>query len=178
MAGVIRDGEMQRGIRHALAASVIHHGLSRGGVEGRPFVWPARHVPMEARKLEAMAAGGNIHFGTLLAIPARVDITKLGLAADGPALEVARALQDYGAYVTHSHTQAPNDGEGWVQPCLQLFAEGVPEAGLRRLHGEVSKLAGYLEVVTNNTPGGIGGGGQPRRTPAPECQPVPAKPAP
>lgn len=170
MAGVIREGELQRGIRHALAASVIHQGLSRSGTGGHPFVWPARHVPMESRKLEAMSAAGNIHFGTLLAIPPDVDIAQLGLGTNGPAFEIARALQDYGAYVTHSYGRAPNDGQGWVQPHMQLFADGVPAQELRQLARDVSKLAGHLRIVTNNTPQSIGGGGQPRRAPAPGFQ--------
>lgn len=178
IAGVIRTGELQRGIRHALAASVIHHGVSRDGTDGRPFVWPARHVPMETRKREALSAAGNVHFGTLLAIPPEVDINSLGLAPDGPALELARALQDYGAYVTHSYNRAPNDGQGWTQPHLQLFAEGMSDAELRALHAEVSKLARHLRVVANNTPATPAGGGRPRRTPAPDFQPLPASPAP
>jgi hypothetical protein len=167
VAGVIREGELRHGIRHALAASVIHHGLSRAGSGGHPFVWPARHVPMEKRKIEAMADTGNVHFGTLLAIPPDVDITKLGYGTSGPAFEVARALQDYGAYVTHSYERAPNDGNGWTQPHLQLFAEGVSSAELRELYNVISKLAGHLRVVTNNTATTTGGGGAPRRAVAP-----------
>jgi FecR protein len=173
MAGVIREGELRSGIRHALAANVIHHGLSRSGNGVHPFIWPARHVPMETRKLELMSASGNVHFGTLLAIPPDVDIGKLGLGTSGPAFEVARALQDYGTYVTHSYERAPNDGKNWKQPHMQLFAEGVPDSELRELHGVVSRLAGHLRVVTNNRPDRIGGGGQPRRSAPNGLQPIP-----
>ena len=156
VAGVIREHELNSGIRHALAASVWHAGLSRNGPDGQPFVWPARHAPLETKLIAHMGATGNVHYGTLLAIPPDVDITQLGLGASGPAVELARALQNYGAYVTHSYGAAPAQGN-WVQPHLTFFADGVADEQLRSLLPQISKLAPYLKVVSNNsekTPGG------------------------
>jgi hypothetical protein len=166
MAGIIRDGEMRRGIPHVLAGAVIHPGLTRAGAGGATFVWPARHVPMDSRKLDAITNSGNIHFGTLLAIPPDVDVRRLGLGTNGPAFELARALQDYGVHVTHSFGPAPDDGQGWRQPHLQLFADGLSNDELRAVSRDVAGLAGLLRVVSNNGPRNIGGGGTPRR-PAP-----------
>ncbi len=162
VAGVIRDGELAGGIRHALAAMVLHTGLSRGGADGQPFVWPSRHMPVETKLIAHMAATGNVHFGTLLAIPAGVDIAKLGVGTSGPAFEVARALQDYGAYVTHSYAPAPTP-DGWVQPHFEFFADGVADEELRSLMPLISKLAPHLKVVANNSPENPGGGGKPRQ---------------
>ncbi len=173
MAGIIRDGELQRGIRHVLSAAVIHSGLTRAGSGGATFVWPARHSPMDSRRLDAITNTGNIHFGTLLAIPPDVDVANLGLGTNGPAFELARALQDFGAYVTHSFGPAPDDGQGWRQPHLQLFADGPTGDDLRAISRDAAKLAGLLRVVSVNGPRNIGGGGTPRRPAAPEFKPRP-----
>lgn len=159
LAGVIRAGELNSGIRHALAASVLHTGISRSGAGGQPFVWPARHSPLETKLIAHMSATGNVHFGTLLAIPPDVNLASLGLG--DPALELGRALQNYGAYVTHSYGPAPNQGN-WQQPQLTLFADAIPENELRALMPQISKLASLLRVVTNNTADSPGGGGNPR----------------
>lgn len=162
VAGIIRDGELTAGIKHVLAATVLHPGLSRGGADGQPYVWPSHHMPVEAKLIDHMAATGNVHFGTLLAIPPDVDITKLGVGTSGPAFEVARALQNYGAYVTHSYAPASAQGN-WVQPHIEFFADGVADDEMRSLLPLISKLAPHLKVVANNSPQTPGGGGKPRR---------------
>ncbi|MBM3889111.1 MAG: FecR domain-containing protein [Verrucomicrobia bacterium] len=151
VAGLMRAGELERGIPHALAAAALHAGLSRRGPDGQPFVWPARHMPIELKKIEMLGATGNVCYGTLLAIPRDVDISQLGVGNSGPAFKIARALQDYGAYVTHSYPAAPAQGD-WVQPHLQFFAELPEGADFQKLAAEVSKLARHLKVVTNNEP--------------------------
>jgi hypothetical protein len=143
VAGMIRAGELKAGIRHALSVAALHEGLNRN-----VLVAPARRMPLELAKLERMGAAGNVGFGTRLAIPREVDVTKLGLSE--PALAVARALQEYGAIVTHSHPSLPAGGAGdWKQPHLQLVADETMD-GLdwRQLAAEVSQLAATLKVVT------------------------------
>lgn len=147
VAGLIREGELQQGIDHALAATVLHAGLSR---DGGAFVWPARHTPIEEKMIARMGATGNVHYGTLLALPAELDLATLGVGTSGPAYEIAKALQRHGAYVTHSYGPAPNPG--WRQPHIQFYADGVADDTLRALGGEVAKLAPYLRVVANNQP--------------------------
>ena len=166
LAGVIRAGELARGTPHALAASALHTGLSRGP-DGGAHVWPSRHVPLENKLLARMGAEGNVRFGTLLALPPSVDLAALGVGTNGPAYELARALQDYGAYVTHSYGPAPADGAGgWVQPALQFFAESEDADALRALSAAAARIVPLLQVVANNAPGTPGGGGSPRRPPA------------
>lgn len=148
-AGVIRAGELQTGIRHALAASALHTALSRTPA---PAVWPARAAPMERKLIDHMAAGGNVHFGTRLALPADLDLRTLGVGTSGPAYEIALALQRYGVFVTHSYGPAPGAGSGgWVQPHLVLFAE-ASEPELRQLSATLSRLAGQLKIVETPVP--------------------------
>ena len=145
-AGVIRKGELQSGIPHALAASALHTALSR---HPAPAEWPALAAPMERKLLGHMAAEGNVRFGTRLALPAGLDLSTLGVGSSGPAYEIAVALQRYGLYVTHSYGPAPADGRGgWVQPHLILFAE-ASEPELRTLSQTVAALARHLKVVSN-----------------------------
>jgi hypothetical protein len=147
IAGIIRAGELEKGIRHALSLFALHAGLNRHAGNGQPFVWPARHMPIDLRKLEYMGTTGNVCYGTRLAIPRDVDLASLGVS--GAALEIARALQTYGAFVVHSYPTAPNDGQGWKQPHLQFCTDEPMESrDWERLRSEVSKVALKLKVVT------------------------------
>jgi hypothetical protein len=147
MAGVIRAGELERGIRHALCVSVLHAGLNRRGPNGGPFVSPARHMPIEEKKLAAMGDSGNIFYGTRLALPRDLDLKTLGVGESGPAFEIAKALRDYGAYVTHSIPTAPAM-EGWRQAHAQFLAELPTDTDWQKLDAEVSRIVRCLKVVT------------------------------
>ena len=165
LAGVIRAGELERGIPHALAASALHTGLSRAP-DGAVHVWPSRHLPLENKLLARLGAEGNVRYGTLLAIPGDVDLVTLGVGTNGPAFELARAMQAYGVYITHSYGPvAPGAAGGWVQPDLQFFAETDDLPALRALAAEASKLVPHLKVVANNGPDRAGGGGPTQRVP-------------
>jgi ferric-dicitrate binding protein FerR (iron transport regulator) len=139
VAGAIRSGELQSGIRHAVAASALHTALSRQLAHGQP---------MERKMIERMAASGNVGLGTRLALPRDFDPASVGIAADSPAGRVAQALRDYGAIVTHSYGPAPANPGGWKQPHLVLFAD-APESELRALSQDLMKLAAHLTVVAN-----------------------------
>lgn len=147
IAGIIREGELETGIRHALAVAALHQGLNRRAGNGEPFVWPARHMPIELHKLESMGDSGNVCYGTRLALPRDLDLASLGVK--GPALEIARALQTYGAFVTHSFPAAPNgDSGGWRQPHLQFFADLPMDCDFQKLAAEVSRIVPHLGIVT------------------------------
>lgn len=155
IAGLIRTGELTGGIRHALAIAVEQQSLNRSAPGGRGWVWPASSCDNN----NAYSASGNLFMGSLLAIPPTTDIRKLGL---GPAgLELAIALQDYGAYVT--------DCTG---SNLSFYAEpaAAEEAALVG-RGEASRLVALLQLVTNNGPQTVGGGGKLRRPAAPPFAP-------
>ncbi len=147
LGGLLREGELENGIHHALSARV-----SRDRLAGREFprpttVWPAvgdaADTPDDSR----------LRVGTLLALPPGVDIRAL-VGDSGPAYELARAMQDYGVYVT-----------GYLDAPFVLLAD------TRNIPGAdewLNQLVPLLQVVTNNSATAPGGGGTARREPAPE----------
>lgn len=155
MAGVVRRGELAAGVRHAIAIAFNRAALNRAGADGRPFVWPASAASPDASA--KFSGRGNVFIGSLLAIPPGVDITKLGFGDSGPAFELARALQDYGAYVVANCE--------WQRMHFYISDNEAPKEAL---DFALERLASELRVVTNNTPQTPGGGGKPRREPAPD----------
>lgn len=138
IAGVVRRGEFATGIRHALALNVPRSWLTAAAV------WPAS---------PALVSGSReLRLGTLLAIPPEVDLRALGLTSE--ALEFARALQDYGAYVSST-----------LSPGVHIFITGEVPAGLDQT---LARLLPLLRIVSNNASSTRGGGGLPRRPLAPE----------
>ena len=154
IAGLIRQGELTRGIHHALAAAIDPKAHNRNGPDGKPFVWPASSADGDAST--AYGTTGNLYMGTLLAIPPTVDLSKLGL--HGPDMVIARTLQDYGAYIVDS---------GGCN--FQLFAEPKAQNEVAQIKAESSwqsycslrKSVSLLRIVTNNGPQSVGGGGKP-----------------
>ena len=150
LGGLLRAGELETGIRHALSARV-----SRDRLAGRDFVKPLTIWPAAGNAAAATSEPG-LCVGTLLAIPPDVDLRAL-LGENGPAYELARAMQDYGIYIT-GVTDAP----------FVLLADqrGIPAADQW-----LTQLVPLLQVVTNNSPENPAGGGMPRRESAPELPP-------
>lgn len=148
LGGLIRVGELQNGIRHALAARVPRERI--GG--RRDFATPSTVWP---------ASGGDVpgneflNIGTLLALPPEVDIRKLA-GDSGPAYELARAMQDYGVYVT-----------GTIGAPFALLTDGT-ERNISQFDALLNRLVPLLQVVRNNTAQTPGGGGEPRRPAAPK----------
>jgi hypothetical protein len=146
LGGLLRAGELETGIRHALSARVSRDHLA-GHEFSRPFtVWPAAGNAASDEGLEMLRVG------SLLAIPPSVDIRAL-VGDSGPAYELARAMQDFGVYVT-----GPGDAP------FVLLAD---DARILQADEWLTKLLPLLQVVTNNTEATPGGGGTPRRDAAP-----------
>ncbi|QTE30220.1 hypothetical protein [Pengzhenrongella sicca] len=156
LVGLIRTAEVAAdAIPHALAVSIPDSMLGVGPV------WPARLQDNNA----ATAYKGPIAMGTMLGIPASVDLASLGLSAEG--LAVARAFQDYGAYVVdRSETVA-------------LYAEPLSDQGaVARMKADYQqKLFPLLRVLANSSAGTVGGGGNPRQPAASGLTAVAAAPA-
>ena len=142
LGGLLRSGELENGIRHALAARV-----SRDRLAGRDFSHPATLWPAADAAPDQDAK--QLCVGTLLAIPPGVNIAaKFG--TNGPAHELARAMQDYGVYIT-----------GYIDAPFVLLADNAGPANADEI---LTQLVPLLQIVTNNSPASTG---QPRREPAP-----------
>jgi hypothetical protein len=113
--------------------------------------------------------------GALLAIPASKDLSSLGLETE-PGKQLAWTLQNYGAYVVDD-TWGPN---------FAINAESGPDGSIRSQFKadynidietwnpggsawsrDIQRLMTALNVVNNNSPTSIGGGGTPRQPLAP-----------
>jgi hypothetical protein len=140
MAGLIRTHELRdKRINHALAMAVPNTILKSG------YVWPAKSQDTDGYK----AYSGQVPMGSLFAIPGSVNLSSLGLSAEGMAL--GKALQNYGTYVV--------DRSGMVT----LYCESnCDSTATYRMRTDWKKLQTYLRAVTNNTSSTVGGGGTPR----------------
>ena len=126
--GVVLASDLASGrIDHTLAMGVPNSVLQAGEV------WPARLQDSDA----ATAYTGVVPMGTLFAIPPSVDIARLGLSAEG--LVLARALQQYGAYVMIRSSSVALYAEKAADPS-QVSALRAPWRQLRPL----------LRAVTDN----------------------------
>ncbi|RCJ19827.1 hypothetical protein A6S26_03580 [Nostoc sp. ATCC 43529] len=150
IAGLIRKGEIKTGINHALRISITTAVLNKNAPAGKPYVWPANTA--DDGDGRSYKGTGNVYMGSLLAIPPNVNIEEI--ASKGtPAYNLAKALQDYGAYVVdRGH--------------LNLYAEPTAKDEVKTLMYN-SSIPKYLQVVVNNSPSSVGGGGKRRRPLAP-----------
>ncbi len=140
MAGLIRAQELeQNSIKHALALAIPGEMLKSGQV------WPATRQDSDG----ASTYSGSIPMGTLFALPPAVDVNALGLSPEGTAL--ARALQDYGAYVV--------DRAGTVALYCELACD---DDGYEKLREAWRVLHPQVRAVTNSSATSVGGGGAPR----------------
>jgi hypothetical protein len=146
IGGLILPWEAEaKEIRHVLAIALDPAQMRLGPV------WPANTQDQDAEGLYK----GNVPMGTLVAIPASVDLDALDLSDEGMA--VARALQDFGAYVV--------DRSG----CTCLYAEPrlEPTRSLARMRAAFRELRPLLRVVVNNDVRNPGGPGTRRAEEAP-----------
>lgn len=150
LGGALRRGELESGVPHALSLVVPARRLNRRGAGVDPFVWPASRASPGWR--HRFGEGGNLFLGSLLALPPDTKLSALGVGDRGPGFELARALRDYGAYVTDATDRDPR---------LVVVDERVPDG----FGPVIAGLLARLQVVVNNSPGTVGGGGIPRREP-------------
>ncbi len=142
LGGLLRTGELEQGIHHALSARTSRERLGgRRSFQQPDTTWPATGGDSPSTDL--------LKVGTLLAIPPEVDIRGL-FGESGPAYELARAMQDYGVYIT-----------GFIDAPFVLLAD---ENGPKALDEYLTLLIPHLKVVINNSPAP---GGDARAKPAP-----------
>ena len=144
-AGLIRHGEIAAGrIPHALAAQLPRQMLKEQAV------WPAAAFDRDS------GYSGSVPMGSLLAIPAGVDLDRLGLSAHGKV--VARAAQDYGIYVVDRGGSGITILAELGAADLRWEARGADPAWWK----DLEIIRDQLRRVTNNGPSSRGGGGSPR----------------
>jgi hypothetical protein len=173
LGGTIRLGELLPGappIRHALKVTLRAQYLFYDA-ETKGCRWPAW-------KADSYAASGYkgtfkpLRMGSLLALPPDADIDSFGLQL-AASLKIARALQDYGAYIVDDPVTSAYGIAVERSPKGRVVDEfeksyGQPfwqSAGA--WSDDMRKLFTRLCVIDNNSPATVGGGGKPRRPLAP-----------
>ncbi len=169
IGGSIRKGELTKSepIRHALKVVLwgekyLHYSKSTPG-----YKWPATLADSNAAN-QYHGANSKLVMGTLLAIPPKQTAASIGLQTPA-AKKLFVALQNYGAYVV--------DDAGWDAHYFALEQGVMGE--FRNTYGyefggsqgafyeDFMKLFQALQIVDNNGPNNIGGGGTPRQPLAP-----------
>ncbi|MGZ8177700.1 hypothetical protein ACXVUM_07175 [Williamsia sp. SKLECPSW1] len=176
--GVLRLGDLApgrpTGPRHALRVLVdTAQVLFRCRTEAQCFRWPA--ATSDAGSVGGYGTLGNnqnaaMRMGSLLAIPADVDLSRMGLETE-PGRQLAWTMQNFGAYIADS-TGGASFGFVTERGPAGSFADrfaadhGYPFAQRVRdntpWERDVQRIMVALAVVDDNGPTSIGGGGSPR----------------
>ncbi|RYD20392.1 MAG: hypothetical protein EOP88_15245 [Verrucomicrobiaceae bacterium] len=166
LGGAIRRGELLTDdpLRHALKVCLFCEKYSYYGPDRAGFRWPAERADNYAAT-GYKGTNKSIGMGTLLCLKPDVDLAALGLQTS-PGRKITRALQDYGAYVVDdaAHDVFYFCAERGVREEVSevLGVEMDSESGA--YFEDIAKLVPLLQVVDNNAPATIGGGGK-RRAP-------------
>lgn len=147
-AGAIRVGELTNGIKHAMVviAGYDFLSLSPGGC----FVWPAGGGDDGCESQYKGEKIKNLYMGGLVAIPRSVDVNSLGLALP-QSVNLAKALQNYGAYV------ADRGDQGVFDIVVDHNAEWVPWTQDPRYRADIQKIGAACRIVRNSFNPGSGG---------------------
>jgi len=182
IGGSIRIGELrpgQQGPHHALKVNVDSPKvLYPCKTFSDCFRWPAVTADGPAVGYygsTTSSPNSAMKMGSLLAIPASVNIAGLGLETE-PGKELAWTLQNYGAYIvdtTGGSGLALNSEDGPDGSLHDQFQSdyGTPfqiwTPGSTAWSRDIQRLMVALYVVDNNSATSIGGGGTPRQPLAP-----------
>jgi hypothetical protein len=195
--GELRPG--QKGMRHALKLNVFAaEALYNCSPPTDPNLpdqardchrWPAQTADSGSLdRYGSLTNNQNVEMkmGALLAIPASVDLNSLGLQTE-PGKQIAWTLQNYGGYIVDD-TGAPgfffsteyspagrktdefqlDYGYGFQQKIID--ASRYPSLPGSRWLQDMQQIIRALNVVSNNGPTSIGGGGTPLQPLAPPLQ--------
>ncbi len=154
IGGTLRKDELTGAdpIRHVLKMNVFARLYLYKEPPG--FRWPAvkadGYAFDENSQIRYGGENPKLQMGALVAIPPEVKEADLNLFSDR-AKKLFNALQDYGAYIV--------DDTAWGSYAFEV------EAGAERdlpSATELNQLIQLLQIVDNNGPDSIGGGGKPR----------------
>ena len=174
IGGTLRKGELTGSgpIRHALKITLQasrYVAPKRDGTDG--YRWPALRADGYAFDGQSHAYGGKVpelELGALLALRPEVTAESLGVQTE-VGRKLIQALQDYGAYVVddaycHCHNITAEPGVELELNQKYGFGLGTENGPIMQ---DINRIWPALQVVNNNAPDRIGGGGTPRRPLAP-----------
>jgi Phosphoesterase family/Carboxypeptidase regulatory-like domain len=179
LGGTIRLGELVPGgvISHALQIDVDAPNLYRGTAT-TCYRWPATKCDGYG---PAQYGGTNpaLAPGALLALPQTMDINSLNLQTSAGRI-LATAFQNYGAYIGNDAGRSVNNIVTELSPSGSVTAEfqaawnfPFETTGVNGTDGwshDIAAIFAALDIVNNNSPTSIGGGGTPLRPMAPPLQ--------
>ena len=160
LGGSIREGELigDRPIAHALSLIMDAKFAYMEGVDTSTcFRWPAARCDAYAgRPGDHRYAGSNAEFriGSLLAIPINLSCDSLGLESS-EGRKICWTMQHYGGYWT--------DDSAWEANYVKVEAD-TPDAaafGRDEVKRDLGRVIAAAQIVRNNRPDSIGGGGTP-----------------
>lgn len=186
IGGSIRVGELrpgQTGMRHALKLNVDGNGILAPQTSlANSYRWPATTADGDWSTYGSTNSGqySGMKMGALLAIPASVDITAIGLTSS-PGQQLAWTLQNYGIYIVDTG----GTGYGYAfcaeeSPAGSKQAEFLADWGyglFGRINdntpwtNDVQTCMTHTWLVDNNSVSTVGGGGTPRQPLAPPIAP-------
>jgi hypothetical protein len=154
LGGLVRAGELTNGIKHALAITVGAAQMNRYGGSGKGYKWPA--IMTDADQSE-WGTTGNVYYGTLLAIPASVNLDAIQWnTVQGK--NIAKALQLYGAYVVDGMSGGP---KAVFKMEYSARAEMPSQSSGTPFKLDLIQARRLLRVIGNNGSNSVGGGGTP-----------------
>lgn len=152
LGGLIRTGELQNGIGHALQVILDPSRWNRNAPgrkrNGAAFVWPASSSDNPAS--DQFATSGNMYEGAILAIPAAVDISQMKFRSSPNITKlrilrnIATAFQQFGGYGIDSGSVAG------VQLRLEYTARNELPELVGDFLADLGDIAAQLRVVTNS----------------------------
>jgi hypothetical protein len=174
LGGTLRSGELtgDEPIRHALAVNLWGNYLNFDHAVGTGHVWPASMHDGGAPSTYK-GTDPNLKMGALLAIPPSVTEGSLRLETKA-GRKLFRAMQDYGTYVVDDsgqNTQDLNVEKSAEDELVDEVTGGRPVWQYAPLGRDFTKLMKHVQVVVNNSPASVGGGGTPRAALAPPIEP-------
>lgn len=174
LGGVLRPGDLAPGTetRHALSININGETDLWRSSASTCFMWPATRCDGYGPQ----TYGGQnpaLRMGGLLAIPQNLSLSSLGLTTQA-GQELAWTLQNYGGYVVNDTTRSvfatrTDSTNSFVNQFqtewgFPFETSGVSGSGWT---ADVMKIIAHLDVITNNGPSSIGGGGTPLQPLAP-----------
>ena len=179
LGGAIRDGELTspEPIRHALAVTLNMNKW--GSPTGSGMVWPATYTDIGYRSsqpgvgygtvpVDGALGGRGLAMGSLLAIPAHVDLFSLDFETYAGA-KLAWTHQNYGAYIVDTSMDTGDFDVHRLNVDIRVV-EKYPELDTPTdtpFGRDMSKIFESLAVIENNGPDTIGGSGRPLQPLAP-----------